>query len=569
MYDFAHPLEDAIEDITHSLCTLEFDNNRRVYDWVMEHCLEDEEIPSRPRQYEFNRLNLYYTILSKRRLLRLVEEGHVSGWDDPRLLTIAGLRRRGVPPSAIRTFCREVGVTRSQSRVEMSHFEHVLRDDLNDTAARVMAVLDPLKVTVTNWDEDKVDWLEADHWPRDIDKTETREVPFTRELYIERDDFREDPPEDFIRLAPGREVRLRHGYFFTCEEVVENDDGEIVELRGTVDPDTRGGTAPDGRSPEGTLHWVSASRGVPFEARVYDRLFDVPAPNSGEEDFTEHLNPDSLTVKEGVLEPAAAENPDDTRVQFVRQGYYWPDPEDAADDHLVFNQIVSLRDTWGEDDGRLSSEELERQRKERKREKERQRERSLEGKTDPVELLSDDQRARFDDYHESMGVSREAAATIAGDNDLADFFDAALEAYDAPQPVANWIVNELLAELKDRSVHDLPFGPDAFAELVRLVDTDEITNRGAHTVFDAMLDDGGAPQAIVDDRGLRQVDDTEALEGVIDDVLADNPDEVARYRDGKQSLIGFFMGQVMQATNGSANPELARSLLQERLDDGA
>jgi len=565
MYDFAHPLEDAIEDITHSLCTLEFDNNRRVYDWVMEHCLADEEIPSRPRQYEFNRLNLYYTILSKRRLLRLVEEGYVSGWDDPRLFTIAGLRRRGVPPSAIRTFCREVGVTRSQSRVEMSHFEHVLRDDLNEKAPRVMAVLDPLKVTVTNWDEEEIDWLDANHWPRDIDKNETREVPFTRELYIERDDFREDPPEDFIRLAPGREVRLRHGYFFTCEEVVE-EDGEIVEIRGTIDPETRGGTAPDGRSPDGTLHWVSASHGVPFEARVYDRLFDVPAPDGGEEDFTEHLNPDSLTIKEGVLEPAAAENPADTRVQFVRQGYYWPDPEDSTTDHLVYNQIVSLRDTWGEEDGRLSREELERQREERKREKERQRERSLEGKTDPVDLLSEAQHGRFETYHESMGVSRETAATIAGTDALADFFEAALETYDAPQPVANWVVNELLAALKDRSVDALPFGPDAFAELVRLVDTDEITNRAARTVFDEMLDDGGDPQAIVEERDLRQVDDTAALDGVIAEVIEANPDEVARYRDGKESLIGFFMGQVMQATNGSANPELARSLLQERLD---
>ncbi len=565
MYDYAHPLEDAIEDITHSLCTLEFDNNRRVYDWVMEHCLEDEEIPSRPRQYEFNRLNLYYTILSKRRLLRLVEEGHVSGWDDPRLLTVAGLRRRGVPPSAIRSFCRQVGVTRSQSRVEMSHFEHVLRDDLKTKAPRVMAVLDPLKVTVTNFNEDKVDWIEASHWPRDIDKEDTREVPFTRELYIERDDFREDPSEDFIRLAPGREVRLRHGYFFTCEDVVKNEDGEIVELQGTIDPDTRGGTAPDDRSPEGTLHWVSATHGVPFEARVYDRLFDVPAPDGGEDDFTEHLNPDSLSVQEGVLEPAAAEAPDGTRVQFVRQGYYWPDPEDSSGDDLVFNQIVSLRDTWSDDDGRLSSEELKRQRKEKKRRKKRQRERSMEGKTDPVELLSDDQHARFRELHESLGVNREAAATIAGDDALATFFETAVEVYDAPQPVAKWTVNELLAELKDRSFDSLPFGPEDFAELVRLVDTEEITNRGADTVFDEMLVEGGDPSAIVDERELRQVDDTEALEEVIDAVLADHPDEVARYRDGETNLIGFFMGQVMQATDGSANPELARSLLQDHL----
>jgi len=565
MYDYAHPLEDAIEDITHSLCTLEFDNNRRVYDWVLEHCLEDDEIPSRPRQYEFNRLNLYYTVLSKRKLLQLVEDDYVDGWDDPRLMTLAGLRRRGVPPSAIRAFCREVGVTRSQSRVEMSHFEHVLRTDLKTTAPRVMAVLDPLKVVVTNWEEGKTDWLAADHWPRDIDKDETRKVPFTRELYIERDDFQEDPPEGFIRLAPGREVRLRHGYFFTCEEVIRDEDGEIVELRGTIDPDTRDGTAPDGRSPEGTLHWVSASHGVPFEARVYDRLFDVPAPDGGEEPFTEHLNPDSLSVKEGILEPAAAEDATDRRVQFVRQGYYWPDPEDSSEDRLVFNQIVSLRDTWG-DDG-LSSEELKQQRAEKKRQKARQRERSLKGKTDPVELLSDEERVRFDRLHDNLGVDREAAATIAGDEDLASFFDAALNVYDAPNAIANWVVNQLRAALKETSLGALPFGPEAFAELVRLVDTEEITSRGADTVFQEMLEEGTDPSTIVEKRDLRRVDDTEVLEETVNDVLADHPEEVARYRDGDTNLIGFFMGQVMQATNGSANPELARDLLRGHLED--
>ena len=565
MYDFAHPLEDAIEDITHSLCTLEFDNNRRVYDWVLEHCLDEDELPSRPRQYEFNRLNLTYTVMSKRKLLRLVEEAYVDGWDDPRLPTLAGLRRRGVPPSAIRSFCREVGVTRSQSRVEMSHFEHTLRDDLNPKAPRVMAVLDPLKVVATNVDEGDVDWIEASHWPRDIDREDTRQVPFTREFYIERDDFRADPPDDFIRLAPGREVRLRHGYFFTCHEVVENEDGDVVELRGTIDPNTRGGTAPDGRSPDGTLHWVSASHGVPFEARVYDRLFDTPAPDAGDEEFIDHLNTDSLTVRNGVLEPAAAEAPEATRVQFVRQGYYWPDPEDSTPDRLVFNQIVSLRDSWGGDDTRLSREELERRRREKEKQKARQRERSLEGKTDPVDLLSEAQRDRFDRFHDSMDVPRDAAATIAGDDDLADFFEAALDTYESPRPVANWIVNELLAELKKESVAALPFGPDAFAELVRLVDTDVITSRGARTVFDDMLEHGGDPATVVDERDLRQVDDTEALGDVIEDVLSAHPDEVERYRDGNPNLIGFFMGQVMKKTNGSANPELARSLLQDRL----
>jgi len=571
MYDFAHPLEDAIEDVTHSLCTLEFDNNRRVYDWVMEHCLEAEEIPSRPRQYEFNRLNLDYTVMSKRRLRRLVEEDYVDGWDDPRLPTIAGLRRRGVPPSAVRAFCRGVGVTRSQSRVQMSHFEHALRDDLNEKAPRVMAVLDPLKVVVTNVDEDAVDWLEAPHWPRDIDKEGTREVPFTRELYIERDDFREDPPEDFIRLAPGREVRLRHAYFLTCEEVVKNDAGEVVELRCTIDLDTRGGMAPDRReaSPDGTIHWVSASRGVSFEARVYDRLFEVPNPRADDADFTEHLNPDSLTVTEGVLEPAAADDPGERRVQFERQGYYWPDPEDSSPDHLVFNQIVSLRDTWGDSDAGLSAKDIRRQRKEKEREKERQRERSLEGKRDPVELLSDEERGRFERYHGSWGVPRDAAATLAGEDALAGFFETALETYDAPRPTANWIVNELRGELDEQQVGALAFDAEQFAALVRLVDTDEITNRGARSVFEQMLETGGDPEAIVEAEGLRQVDDREQLRTVVEEVLADHPDEVTRYRDGKESLVGFFMGQVMQATDGSANPELARELLQSALDDGS
>jgi len=565
MYDYAHPLEDAIEDVTHSLCTLEFDNNRRVYDWVMEHCLEDDEIPSRPRQYEFNRLNLGYTVMSKTKLRHLIEEDLVGGWDDPRLPTISGLRRRGVPPSAIRSFCRDVGVTRSQSRVQIGHFEHALRDDLNPKAPRVMAVLDPLKVTVTNWDEEEVDWIDANHWPRDIDKDETRPVPFTREFYIERDDFREDPPNDFIRLAPGREVRLRHAYFFTCEDVVRDDDGTVTELRGTVDRDTRGATAPDGRSPDGTLHWVSASHAVPFEARLYDRLFEVPDPDARGAHFTEFLNPDSLNVRQGVLEPAVREMDADQRVQFERQGYFWPDPDASTPDALVYNQIVPLRDTWGEDEDRLTQEELERRRREKKHRKQKQRERSLEGKTDPVEYLDDDQRDRFEHYHEHLGLARNDAAVIAGDAALAAFFDEALEHYNAPGSIANWIVNELLGELKDRSVTDLSFGPEEVATLVRLVDADEITNRGADEVFDVLLNRGGDPEAIVDERDLRQVDDTEALRPTVQTILQNHPDEVARYRDGEENLIGFFMGQVMQETNGAANPELARELLQDEL----
>ena len=522
-----------------------------------------------PRQYEFNRLNLGYTVMSKTKLRHLIEEDLVGGWDDPRLPTISGLRRRGVPPSAIRSFCRTVGVTRSQSRVQIGHFEHALRDDLNAKAPRVMAVLDPLKVVATNVDADTVDWIDANHWPRDIDKDETRPVPFTREFYIERDDFREDPPEDFIRLAPGREVRLRHAYFFTCEEIVRDEDGVVTELRGTIDLETRDSTAPDGRSPEGTLHWVSAAHGLPFEARLYDRLFEVPDPDARDEHFTEFLNPDSLNVRQGILEPAVRDLEANRQVQFERQGYFWPDPETSRPDALVYNQIVPLRDTWGEDEDGLTQEELERRRRAKEQRKQEQRRRSLDGKTDPAEHLDDAQRDRFDRFHDELGIDREDAATIAGDDALAGFFEQALEHYDAPVPVANWTVNELLGRLQDQTVADLPFGPDAFAGLVRLVDTEVISTRGGDEVLDALLDDGGAPEHIVDDRGLRQVDDTEALRPTVQSVLDDHPDEVARYRDGKKGLIGFFMGQVMDATDGAASPELARELLQEELEPSA
>ncbi|PSQ70541.1 MAG: glutamine--tRNA ligase, partial [Bacteroidetes bacterium QH_2_64_26] len=400
---------------------------------------------------------------------------------------------------------------------------------------------------------------------RDIDKDETRSVPFTREFYIERDDFREDPPDDFIRLAPGREVRLRHAYFFICEEVVRDDDGTITELRGTIDPETRGGTAPDGRSPDGTLHWVPAPHGIPFEARLYDRLFTVSDPDARDDHFTEYINPDSLNVRKGILEPTVRDLAPDTRVQFERQGYFWPDPDDSTSDSIVYNQIVPLRDTWSEDEDGLAEEELERRRREKEKQKQRQRERSLEGKTDPVEYLDDEQHDRFDRYHDSLGLSRDDAATIAKDDALADFFESALDRYDAPEPLANWTVNELLGELEEDSVTDLPFGPEAFADLVRLVDTDVVSNRGAHEVFDVLVDDGGDPEAIVDAHDLRQVDDTEVLRPTVQAVLTEHPDEVERYRNGKTSLIGFFMGQVMEATDGAANPELARSLLQDEL----
>jgi glutaminyl-tRNA synthetase len=342
LYDFAHPLSDAIEGITHSLCTLEFKDSNDVYRWLVREC--GFERP--PEQTEFSRLELEYTMMSKRRLLRLVNERRVSGWDDPRMPTIAGMRRRGVTPEALRAFAETAGVSRKPQRTELKTFEHAIRQDLNLRVPRVMCVVRPLKVVITNYPEGETESLDASYYPYDVPKTGSRPVPFTRELYIERDDFMEDPPKKFYRLAPGREVRLRYAYFITCTDAVKDAAGEVVELRCTYDPATRGGDAPDGRKVQGTIHWVSAAHARDCELRLYDKLFSVPDPDA-EEDFMDALNPESLIVVAGAkIEPSVANDPAGERYQFERTGYFVSDALDSAPDRLVFNRTVTLRDTW-------------------------------------------------------------------------------------------------------------------------------------------------------------------------------------------------------------------------------
>jgi glutaminyl-tRNA synthetase len=348
LYDFAHGLSDAIEGITRSLCTLEFKDNRDIYEWLVEHA----GFVNPPTQIEFARLELDYTVLSKRKLLRLVNEGHVAGWDDPRMPTIAGLRRRGVRPEAIRAFADTIGVARKDARVEIATFEHAVRNDLNMEVPRVLCVLNPLKVVITNYPEGQVDLLEGQNYPHDVPKTGTREVPFTRELWIDRDDFMEDPPKKFFRLAPGREVRLRFGYFITCTDVIKDADGHVTELRCTYDPETRSGNAPDGRKVQGTIHWVSAQHAIDCEVRLYDRLFTQPDPDDVPEgeDFLSTLNPASLVViSNAKVEPSVANDPLGSRYQFERTGYFMSEPEDSTPDRIVFNRIVSLRDSWAKE----------------------------------------------------------------------------------------------------------------------------------------------------------------------------------------------------------------------------
>jgi glutaminyl-tRNA synthetase len=342
MYDYAHPISDALEGVTHSICTLEFEDHRPLYDWVMEHC----PVPFRSYQYEFARLNLSYTVLSKRRLIRLVQEGHVSGWDDPRLPTISGLRRRGYPPAAIRKFCELIGVGKRDNLVDMALLEHCVREELNKTAPRFMAVLNPVKVVITNYPEGQTEELEAINNPEDP-AAGTRLVRFSRELYLEGDDFLEDPPKKFFRLAPGREVRLRYAYFIKCVEVVKDKEtGEVAELRCTYDPATKGGYAPDGRKVQATLHWVAAAHSHPAKVRLYDRLFTAPEPGAGTGDFRDDLNPGSLeTLTACRVEPALAALKPGHHAQFERLGYFCVD-KDSTPQNLVFNRTVTLKDPW-------------------------------------------------------------------------------------------------------------------------------------------------------------------------------------------------------------------------------
>ncbi len=343
-YDYAHGQSDAIEGITHSICTLEFEDHRPLYDWF----LEKIPVPSHPHQYEFARLNLTYTLLSKRVLTKLVQDGHVAGWDDPRMPTVAGLKRRGVPPAAIREFVKRIGVAKANSVVDVGMLEFCIREELNRTAQRRMAVLRPLKVVIENYPEGQSEELEAINHPDDP-AAGTRKIKFGRELYIEQDDFMENPPKKFFRLSPGNEVRLRYAYFIRCREAIKNAAGEIVELRCTYDPATKGGNAPDGRKVKATMHWLSAQDSIPAEIRIYNQLFSKPSPDAG--NFAADLNPQSLEIlKDARIEPAIASSNSSEPVQFERQGYFARDPDSTAD-HQVFNRTIGLRDTFAKEVG--------------------------------------------------------------------------------------------------------------------------------------------------------------------------------------------------------------------------
>jgi glutaminyl-tRNA synthetase len=559
--------------VTHSICTLEFENNRELYDWVLEHAGFEEP---RPRQYEWAGLDLEGAVLSKRFIKPLVDTGWVSGWDDPRLATVAAYRRRGVPPEALRLLSELVGVSKTGAKTEETKLDFAIREVLNPVAPRVMAVLDPLKVVLTNYPAGETEEIDAPLFPHDVPREGSRPVPFTRELWIERADFEEDPPKGFRRLVPGGEVRLRYAYVIRCDEVIKDADGRVVELRCTYDADTRGGATGDGRKVKGTIQWVSVPHALAAEVRLFDRLIlDSDLAELGEDetfDPSEHMNPDSLVVVRGAwIEPSVATDPADTRYQFERTGYFWRDPVDGLGDRPVFNRIVALKDSWARREATPAGRDAEPAARERAGGA-----RGDAGRADaarPAEPegrepgrrtrdLQPESAARFERYRSEFGVIDEHAELLARSP---DFFEAALAEHHDATTVASWIVVDLRGLLGDRSLSELPFGGAAVGRLAALVDAGKVSRRAAKDVLARMVDEGGEPEEWIESMGLERVSDADELGAIIESVLAGRPDKVAEYREGKTGLIGFFVGQVMKESRGAADPATAKRMLSERL----
>ncbi|MEF2280359.1 glutamine--tRNA ligase/YqeY domain fusion protein [Deinococcus sp. YIM 134068] len=577
MYDFQHPLQDALEGVTHSMCSLEFVDNRAIYDWLM----ETLGFSPRPHQYEFGRRSLEYTVVSKRKLRQLVQGGVVSGWDDPRMPTLRAQRRLGVTPEAVRAFASGIGVSRTNRTVDIAVYENAVRDDLNHRAPRVMAVLDPVRVVIGNVPAGETRTLSLPYWPHDVIRDSpdglvalptgervapeqaVRDVPLTRELYIEREDFNPEPPKGYKRLTVGGTVRLRGAGIIRADSFETDDAGQVTTIQATL--------LGEEAKAAGVVHWVSAAHALPAEFRLYDRLFRVPHPEGENPDdiappfdpermsheneaapvdagFLRFLNPHSLRVTRGYVEPSVAGDPADTRYQFERQGYFWRDPVDSREDALVFGRIITLKDTWG---------------REQKAEGGGPRAEKPVAKVDapqptphspqPLTAGQEAEVARLT----AGGVAEAEARTLARDAVLGAFFAEANAGEHAAQ-IAGWTVNDLAPALRAGESRiraaDLP-------ALAGLLAGGQISTRIAKDVLVRAAGSGEAPAAIVEREGLRVVTDTGALEAAIREVMDANPDKVAAYRGGKTGLMGFFTGQVMRATGGKADPKVVAELL--------
>ncbi len=560
LYDMAHPLSDAIEGITHSLCTLEFVNNREVYDWLVDNLIEGQ----RPYQYEFARLVLDGTIVSKRKLLQLVQGGHVSGWDDPRMPTLSAMRRRGVTPAAIKDFANRVGVAKANSRTDPALLEHAIRDDLNEKAPRVLAVLDPLVLELSNLPQGEAVTLDAPYWPHDVPREGSRSLPLTREVVIEREDFAASPLPGFRRLAPGRAVRLRHGPVVRVDEVVTDDAGNVTRLRchaflGEM------GQAPEGVKVWSTVHWVSRVRGVPMIARLYEPLFAVADPEAGGADFLDNLTAESLVERRGLVEPSVLNDDPGTRYQFERLGYFWRDPEDSSDEDLVFNRIVPLKDgrrgaaseaanavgpAGGDpirrgavDGGDLVSE----------------------GTTAAGTTSSDPARAETAQRLAARyALGATDADALAGSHELLAFFEEAVAAGAPATTAANLVVNDVARELRERA-GEPNLSPAGVAGLAKLLAAGTVTATAAKDVLASAAETGTDPVELVRSRGLDQTLSEDEVRGHVREAVANHPDEAAAYRAGKTGLRGFFVGQVMRAAGGRADPQTVQRVVGEEL----
>jgi glutaminyl-tRNA synthetase len=539
MYDWAHPLEDAIEGITHSICTLEFENNRELYDWVIDHT---GPWTPRPHQYEFARLALDYTVMSKRKLRTLVENGHVRGWDDPRMPTIAAMRRRGYSADAIRAFCDMIGVAKANSMVDLAKLEFCVRDDLNQHAPRVMGVLRPIEVELVGAPAESID---APYFPPDIGKPGSRALPISDRIYIDRDDWRDEPPAGYQRLAPGRTVRLRYGTCITADEVVARDAaGEPTKLRATVHPETKGGKNPgDGRKVSGVIHWVDAATSVAAEVRLYDRLFATAKPEEGGGDFLAQLDPKSLEVVTGArLEASLATAAVGSRWQLERVGYFVVD-QDARPGALVLNRIVTLRDLRAEKKPDASAATPAAEKKQSEKAKTRPKSKS------PAEYRAeardrDPELAAAYRAAQELGLAPEHADLVTADRATAALFVTTARATGATELCAKWVINELPRALAGKELADTRLDAMAFGELIALVRDQKLTSGAAKSVLAQMVATGARAGDLAAAQGGATVD----LGAAVDAVIAANPEKAAQYKAGKTGLLGFFVGQVMKTT---------------------
>jgi len=542
MYDFAHPLSDYMEGITHSICTLEFENNKDIYDWLLDTL---PLTPPRAYQYEFARLNISYTVMSKRKLLELVQKGIVSGWDDPRMPTIAGLRRRGYTPESILNFCEQIGIAKANSVVDVAQLEFAIRDDLNLKVPRVMCVLDPIKVTIQNYDGSEE--IEASYYPPDVPKEGSRVLPFSREIYINRDDFSLNPPKGYYRLSPTQLVRLKYAYIIKCDEVICDDDGNVVEIIASYYPNSKSGEDTSGIKVKSAIQWVEAKSAKEVEVRVYDRLYKVENPQT-----IEDINPNSLQIiKKALIEPSVVEEKPDCRYQFEREGYFYEDPIDSSDEKLVFNKIVSLKDSWAK------KKKPKPQTNQPKKEKKVQ----IDGEVTP---MTPEQEAKFERYAK-LKLNTEVANTLARDEVLSNIFEETLSIYSGAVTVAKIIANDVARELKQSS--GLKFGAKQIASLAKMIDDETISNKIAKDVFEMMTQSGNSPEDIVEQRGLKQISDESVIALIIDEVIAKNLDNLQKYKDGNTKLVGFFVGQVLKATSGKANPKIVNTLVAKKLQE--